>query len=513
MYATTDPNTSPSSPQIYDLNNVPLISGVSLIKWHLPHSIHSEHRSRTQKCPITNHRVEYGYSKIVPLRIVIDRAGNLTECPIEFEVMQEFSNPGPAGGGGGARDEKITLGVVRLNLSEYVEESEALLRPGAGAARPSFSEPVDKFGGHGRQRSSLSGISSLASNSTGGGTASKPSSSHTAADSDGANPNDAEDGVVRRYLMQDSKINSTLKISILMVQIEGERNYVAPALKSAPVFGGIAGIMPGEPGEPAADAAGGLGAAEGGGAARVSSFNKSRDVHELQDMYRRALAASWASQPGELPVDECIEDIFTGGDGFQTNGGGGDAAAHHNLASGAGSSSSSGVGVGAGSGGIGMRSSSARSVTDTRHHHHAGPVRDDTGGSGSGDDEELDGMDTLRPRDMAKMRHHFRAHSGPSDRTATPSAFPAFKEPRGTGTGLGILSEPRHAHIQTHHERRDLGKEDSVGRSRSESLASLATTAGSSERGRDGFKRPKEVEEYTVREDLVAWSTTGAVSS
>lgn len=34
-------------------------------------------------------------------------------------------------------------------------------------------------------------------------------------------------------------------------------------------------------------------------------------------MYRRALAASWAVQQGELPPDECIEDIFSGGDGWK----------------------------------------------------------------------------------------------------------------------------------------------------------------------------------------------------
>ena len=33
-------------------------------------------------------------------------------------------------------------------------------------------------------------------------------------------------------------------------------------------------------------------------------------------MYRRTLAASWAAQAGELPADQCIEDIFAGGDGW-----------------------------------------------------------------------------------------------------------------------------------------------------------------------------------------------------
>jgi hypothetical protein len=89
--------------------------------------------------------------------------------------------------GSGVRGEKITLGHVTLNLAEYVEDSE--MGP------------------------------------------------------------DGEEGVTRRYLMQESKINSTLKIAITMKQIDGERNFTAPPLKTAPVFGGIAGIMAGEQAE------------------------------------------------------------------------------------------------------------------------------------------------------------------------------------------------------------------------------------------------------------------------
>ena len=37
-------------------------------------------------------------------------------------------------------------------------------------------------------------------------------------------------------------------------------------------------------------------------------------------MYRRTLAAYWASQPGEMKADECVEDIFAGGDGWGPNG-------------------------------------------------------------------------------------------------------------------------------------------------------------------------------------------------
>lgn len=57
-----------------------------------------------------------------------------------------------------------------------------------------------------------------------------------------------EDGecVTRRYLMQDSKINSTVKIGLGMTQVDGERNFVAPPLRTAAVFEGFTGIIASE---------------------------------------------------------------------------------------------------------------------------------------------------------------------------------------------------------------------------------------------------------------------------
>ncbi|KAI9702220.1 MAG: hypothetical protein M1820_006302 [Bogoriella megaspora] len=220
--------------KIVDLNNVPLVSGTSFIKWHLPHSTAAEHRGRTDKFMIKDHKVSYDYDKIIPIRMTIDKNGMMQDAPIHFEVIQEYSS--------GGRGERIQLGNVKLNLAGYVEPSEA----------------------------------------------------------------EGEDGIVRRYLMQDSKINSTLKISIFVKQLEGDRNFTTPQLKSAPVFGGIAGIMAGEQQGETDDSTG-----------QMPSLNsKSRETGELQDMYRRTLAAYWAAQPGELKADECIEDIFAGGDGW-----------------------------------------------------------------------------------------------------------------------------------------------------------------------------------------------------
>ena len=37
---------------------------------------------------------------------------------------------------------------------------------------------------------------------------------------------DNDVGITRRYLMQESKINSTLSMTLIMRQIEGEKNYI-----------------------------------------------------------------------------------------------------------------------------------------------------------------------------------------------------------------------------------------------------------------------------------------------
>ncbi|WKT47498.1 NT-type C2 domain [Fusarium oxysporum f. sp. vasinfectum] len=307
--------------KIYDLNNVPLVSGQAFVKWHLSHSMTAEHRGRTQKCPIANHRVEWGFVTAVPsIRISIDRNNNLTECPMEFEVIQEFG-----------LTEKVTLGIVRLNLSEYVEESEAFVKD---VVSP------------GRMRSNSMGVSP-----TRGGT------SRPRRDSDVV-----EDGIVRRYLMQDSKVNSTLKISILMIQVDGERSYVAPPLKTAPVFGGIGGIMS----EAIEDDAGPI-------AAAVPNLSKPRDAAELQDLYRSVLAASWSRQPNEHSAEEVIEDIFNGGNGWKTK------------------------------------------------PHNASPVTD-----GEDDDDDMGPRDTIRARDTRPGSSHRRTPSNSSDKsfstvTVTPS--------------------------------------------------------------------------------------------
>lgn len=511
------------------------------------------------------------YGKVVPVRIAIDKNNNLTECPIEFEVVQEFSTNGGMVG----RDEKITLGKVTLNLSEYVEESEGIIRDtgfrtrtrmpsssaaatAAAAAAATAAAGGGQSQGHARKRSSLSTHVPFNAGEEASPTTVRPSSRDQDSSSINSGNNNAsrapsinepalqppaqlqqpeqyvEDGVIRRYLMQDSRVNSTLKIGILMVQLDGERNFSAPALKTAPVFGGIAGMV----GEANADAAASTSASilipphhhhDPAAAAAAAEFGshhqlqdadgqqdnlnaqfslsttgKSRDLYELQDMYRRALAASWACQPGELPADECIEEIFSGGDGFGPEG-------------------PWGAGAGADPAVRMPGDATPRGHHHQHHKHHSshhslgrstarsgmrgnGPSTTGGGGLSGGlgwaaakDDEFLRPSDRRGLAGGQQQRRHMRHGSGESIM-------------RGRGGEMG--GHQPHGLRGGGHRRdgsKDSGRPPSAGlRGRSDSLSSLAATI-ESERGRSGFKSTREVDEYELREDMVAWALPGSV--
>ncbi|OAL21594.1 hypothetical protein AYO22_07990 [Fonsecaea multimorphosa] len=224
--------------RIIDLTNIPLIYGTACVRWHLSSSNAAEHRGRTEKAPIEEHKATWDYCKEIPVRLTIDKTGMLQECDIHFEVLQEFHE----GGRGG----RVHLGNVKLNLAEYTQLPDA---------SPADRDPQDE----------------------------------------------ADDGsITRRYLLQDSKVNSTLKIGIRMRQTEGDTNFIAPPLRSAMVVGGIAGVLTTEAGE---------------GDDIPSITSKTRELSEAQDIYRRTLAATWACQAGELPPDKLIENLFAGGNG------------------------------------------------------------------------------------------------------------------------------------------------------------------------------------------------------
>ncbi|EFE39752.1 conserved hypothetical protein [Trichophyton verrucosum HKI 0517] len=213
--------------------NVPLVVGTAYVKWQLPSSASADHNGHTEKALLHDHRASWDYEKLTVVRLTVDRNQMLQDCELQLDIFQEFTAEN--------RADRVPLGNIKLNLSEYVDKTES------------------------------------------------------------------DEGITRRYLMQNSKINATVKVGIAISQIEGDSNFTAPPLKPATVFSGIAGVMSTEHGEINNDG-------------HIPSVNnRGREYSDLQDMYRSTLAAAWATLPDELPPDQLIENIFAGGDGFPQN--------------------------------------------------------------------------------------------------------------------------------------------------------------------------------------------------
>lgn len=157
--------------------------------------------------------------------------------------------------------------------------------------------------------------------------------------------------------------------------------------------------------------------------------------------------------PGELPADECIEDIFSGGNGWRTS---------------------------------------------------------DASSSPDSDDDDFANSGTLRPSDIRRLtqrhqhhhhHHHRRTHSGSSDKSVSTVTGKA-----GSGGSSSGGHRAAHRHQQHHHPERSS--------SPSGSLASLAPTLDSDPGGRLGdVQRHREVQEEEMKGDMVAWHLPGGLAA
>ncbi len=115
--------------------------------------------------PIKDHRAEMDCTVTASIRMLVDKRNMLQDFYLELEVLHEVQLPLGSGPHSG-KDEKSKMGTVKINLAEYVKETRMI---------------GDKDSG----------------------------------------------GVTRRHLLQDSKVNSTLKVTIDLKQIEGDDKFDA----------------------------------------------------------------------------------------------------------------------------------------------------------------------------------------------------------------------------------------------------------------------------------------------
>jgi len=111
----------------------------------------------------------------------------------------------------------------------------------------------------------------------------------------------------RRYLLQESKTNSTVKVTISVVHVEGAKDYTTPPLKKAQMVHGITNLLTENKDLPQTSRG-------------IEKHNLKTMVHSPQhEMYRRTFTAMWRLQAGELPPADVVEDIFRGGSGWKSD--------------------------------------------------------------------------------------------------------------------------------------------------------------------------------------------------
>jgi len=132
-----------------------------------------------------------------------------------------------------------------------------------------------------------------------------------------------------RYLLQESKVNCILTVKIGMELLKGDKTqYVAPSIKSSNIFKGISNVL-NESSTVGHDSMNGASSANATGTGNGSTSQiSSEKLHKttiilsdpiLSKLYEKTFEISWDSRPGEFNAMECIDDIFSGGDGWAKN--------------------------------------------------------------------------------------------------------------------------------------------------------------------------------------------------
>jgi hypothetical protein len=210
----------------------------------------------------------------------------------------------------------------------------------------------------------------------------------------------------------------------------------------------------------------------------IPSFHKPRDATEIQDLYRCTLAASWARLPTELPADECIEEIFSGGNGWRSHSSNSDSEEDGD---------SSGGGVGTLRPSDFRRLQSQQKSSNQRHHHH------------HHHHHQHHHHQQQQHSYRQVFSRHRRSNSGSSDRSVSTVTGRPGAEPPGAARG-------RNGRL------RDNTADDEINAGLANSIASLSPSlgTGSSGSGDDAAsRRAREVAEHHAREDLIAWRLPG----
>lgn len=184
----------------------------------------------------------------------------------------------------------------------------------------------------------------------------------------------------------------------------------------------------------------------------------------MQDMYRQTLAASWLCGKGTLAADQCIEDIFNGGDGW------GNKPAPVTL----------------------------------------NPALSTAPGA---DDSEDEGMGTATPQNQHQRRQHQHHHQHGHRSSGEPSRNGSGASKKQTHAGKKARQEGEMPGLTTTVDKKGhpiggirKASQRALMENKDQVQSSSSSSDGGSLRGRNKARHTDEVAEWDARDDLRAWT-------
>lgn len=202
---------------IHELINIPLVTGLIFVRWHISGSKGALTRGTTDRAVIIDHKAEWeNYIAECSIRGHINKKNELRPILLQLEVFQEIH----------AGRDRYAIGTVEINLAQFTK--------------------VEKD--------------------------------------------------TRRYLLQNSKINATISLTIQLSQTKGSINYTTPPLPKAQMYSDLAGFF--HEGEESDDAD------------KAVNQHLILGYSKQATLFRAVLANDLTQYINDIPPQQVVGDIF-----------------------------------------------------------------------------------------------------------------------------------------------------------------------------------------------------------
>lgn len=270
---------------IHELTNIPSPVGECYVKWHMKERSISSFKGKTKLAHIRDYKVVWGHSTQALMKIGLTKNHQLKDktlvlCVYQLPPHQHHHHHHHNGKDEAIRSRSPTIISDINQLSQDISnhQNEKSKKTYLGKVEINLSEFVN-----------------------------------------------FEESKTNRYLLKEAKINAVLHVEIRMEAVEGQNiDYNAPQLKSkglSSVFNSETSSFP-DSGTSPISSHHGSNLKSGSASSSNNRLHKSLAISNdpvISKLYENTFDISWDYRPGEYNIVECIDDIFSGGDGWAKN--------------------------------------------------------------------------------------------------------------------------------------------------------------------------------------------------